>query len=341
MNLIDEQCSTKYHWLLLKNDLANTLPQIKFWTMFIPSDKVIPGLNPDDPVTNYGEQLLKKAENSMEIVDSYKQPVFLGTLNPNYMRVEQDFITGFNETKGVSPDEQILSKMLFTKFNPKRFIFESWQYKLMNAYRYLRQQVRANIFANMASYLWDNYLIKLMINVTKMKTMISEGQEQAEKNEAEIVKHLKGAQGTLLKFDRILIWKEAGSWKYSDLVALCKLGIPKELRPPIWSELLGITGPKEQNLAEEKHQKYLYYVKKSQEQDSIVYQQMEQDVLDITKLNCTKLSNEILLSAERAGVLKVAKAYYIWCMEENAKPVNLEKAPKQQKQTSFGINYLF
>ena len=340
MNLIDEQCPTKYHWLLLKNDLDNTLPQIKFWTMFIPSDKEIEGLNPDDPVTNYGLQLLKKAENTMDIVDSYKQPVFLGNLNPNYMRVEQDFITGFNETKGVSPDEQILSKMLFTKFNPKRFIFEEWQYKLMNAYRYLRQQVRANIFANMASYLWDNYLIKLMINVSKAKTMISEGVEQAEKNEAEVAKQLKGAQGTLLKFDRILIWKEAGSWKYSDLVALCKLGIPKELRPPIWSELLGMTSSKEQNYAEDKYQKYLYYVNKSLEQDSIVFQQMEHDVQELTRLNCTRPSDELLLSAERAGVLKVAKAFYIWCLEENAKPVDLEKDPKKKKQASYGIYLL-
>ena len=49
------------------------------------------------------------------LLTTYKQPVILGTLNPNYMRVEQDFVTGFLETKGITADEQILSKMLFTK----------------------------------------------------------------------------------------------------------------------------------------------------------------------------------------------------------------------------------
>ena len=338
MTLIDEVTPTKYHWLLLKTELASTLPQIKLWTMFIPSDKTLEGLIIDDPVSSYGGQLLRKAENCVNVVDTYKQPVNLGTLNPNYMRVEQDFVTGFLETKGITADEQILSKMLFTRFNPKRAVFEAWQYKLMNAYRYLRQQVRANIFANMGSYLWDSYLIKLMMNVTKMKTMISEGQEAADKMENELTKQLKGVQGTLLKFDRLLLWKEAGSWKYADLVSLCKLGIPKELRPPIWSELFGLARLKEQNFEEEKTQLYYYYVQKSQNQDSVVYQQMEEDILDITLVNNTQPSDDILLCNERAGVLKVSKAYYAWCLDENAKPAVEKKGQKEKRQAAYGMN---
>eukprot|EP01022_Parablepharisma_sp_SALTPOND_P016775 TRINITY_DN253_c0_g1_i1.p1 TRINITY_DN253_c0_g1~~TRINITY_DN253_c0_g1_i1.p1 ORF type:complete len:1266 (+),score=158.97 TRINITY_DN253_c0_g1_i1:6145-9942(+) len=317
--LLDEHNPTNYYWLLLQNDIEGNLPQLKVWTMFYPEDKVVPHLYPEDPVKSFAAQLLLAAERETDVVDTYKQPVHLGNYNPNYMRVEQDFMTGFIEGKGQSEEEKVISAMLLSKVDAKKASFEAWEYKLINAYRYLRQQARANIFNNMSAYLWDSYILKLMMNVTKTRTMQQFGPEEAARVESVIGNQIQKTRGSLLKLDRIRFWREAGSWKYSEIVALCKLGLPKELRPSIWSELFGLSGSRNPEFEEMKEARYYYYSEKGMNQDSVIFRQMEQDVLDITLTNITQPSDEILLHNERAGVLKVAKAYYAWCLDENAK----------------------
>jgi len=303
--------------------------------MFYPEDKTLSQLIAGDPVKSYATQLLMAAEKDTEIVDTYKQRVNLGTYNPNYMRVEQDFMKGFVEGKGQSEEEKIISAMLLTKVDPKKASFEAWEYKLINAYRYLRQQARSNVFSNMSRYLWDSYITKLMMNVTKTRTLAQFGPSEAERVEKNINAQMQKSRGSLLKLDRIKFWREAGSWKYSDIVALCKLGLPKELRPTIWSELFGLSGSRNPDFEEQKEMKYNYYIEKSLNQDSIVFRQMEQDVLDITLQNSTQASDEIWLHNERAGVLRIAKAYYAWTLDENI------ANPKQPKYAYFkGILHL-
>ena len=328
MHLLNEQSPTNYYWLLLQNDVDGNLPQIKVWTMFHPEDRTLPSIYPGDPPKSYAAQLLLAAEKEASIVDSYKQPVNLGLYNPNYMRVEQDFLRNFLEGKGQPEDEKIVNNMLLSKIDPKKPSFEAWEYKLINAYRFLRQQSRANIFSSMSHYLWDSYIIKLMMNVTKTRTLAQAGPAEAARVEASIGSQLQKVHGSLLKLDRIRFWKEAGSWKYTDIIALCKLGLPKELRPTIWSELFGLSGARNPGFEDIKYIKYGEFVSKSMNMDSIVYQQMEHDILDITLTNITQPSDAILLHNERAGVLKIAKAYHAWCQEENAKPDDRGK-PRQ------------
>ena len=298
--------------------------------MFIPAGKKVECIKENNPILSYGAQLIAKASNSSGVYDIYRQSVNLGTYNPNYLRVEQDFLNGFCDTKGVPGDEQILNKMILDKFNLKRAVFESWQYKLINAYRYLRQQGRSNIFDNMGFYLWDTFLNKLKENVTKTKLKAEEVSPENEVAKEEVV------HNSLLKFERLLLWKEAGSWKYSDLVSLCRLGIPEELRASVWSELLGLVDPNEENLEERKLQFYNFYVFRSQTQDSIIYKQIEEDVMDITLIGQTQASDDFRVCNERAGVLMVTKAYYAWCLDENPNPRFPKNGPKNKKKACYG-----
>ena len=304
---------------MLNSATITNLPQIKIWTKFISVDTSSPDPPASSPVEGYGASLLLKAENENNVKDSYNHYVFIGNYNPNYMRVEQDLSAKLLENKTVSYDEQILSRILFEKINTKGPVIEAWQYKLLNSYRYLRQQARSNVFLNMSNNLWDEFLARLMMSVTQTKSRV---QESANINPSVI-------KGSLLRFDRLRVWKEAGSWKYSELVSLCKLGIPKELRPSIWSELFGLAKSKGYSDEEAKAAKYYYYIEKSRLQDSLVYHQMEQDILDITLNSTVNLSDSLLLHNERATVLKIAKAYYAWCVDENSKKYG-------KKQTSYG-----
>lgn len=322
--LVSLENPTKYHWLMLNSATITNLPQIKIWTKFISVDTSAPEPPASSPVEGYGMSLLQKAGNENNVKDCYNQYVFMGNYNPNYMRVEQDLSAKLLENKAVSYDEQILSRILFEKINSKRPVVEYWQYKLLNAYRYLRQQARANVFLNMSNNLWDEYLARLMMSVTQSKSRV---QESAKENE--IINSSTVIKGSLLRFDRLRVWKEAGSWKYSELVALCKLGIPKELRPSIWSELFGLAKTKGFLDEEAKAAKYYYYIEKSRLQDSLVYNQMEQDILDITLTSKINQSDSLLLHNERATVLKIAKAYYAWCLDENSRKYG-------KKQTSYG-----
>ncbi len=317
MHLLSEQSPTQYHWLLLQSDLGGGLPQIKIWTMFypeLPEDKSLPFLFPDDPPRSYAAQLLQAAESDFGIVDSYKQPVGLGRYNPNYMRVEQDFLRTFLGSKKQPEDERLVNAGLLSRISPSRSSLEFWEFRLLNSYRFLRHQARADISGGMSARLWDNYILKLMMNVTKTRTMSQAGPEEAELVESALNSNLQRVQrGSLLKLDRIRFWKEAGSWKYSEIVSLCRAGLPKELRPSIWSELFGLAGTRNPGFEESKHTKYREYITKSQSADSVVYRQMERDVLDIAK-------STDQLHTERAGVLRVAKAYYAWCLDENRRP---------------------
>lgn len=334
MQLLDDTYPTKYFWLLLKNDLDSNLPQIKIWTMFYPEERDIPHLIHGDPVKSFAAQLLMRAESGKEIVDSYKQPVNLGIYNPNYMRPEQDMIVALEEGKGMPEDEKIISKLVLSKFDSKKASLEAWEYELVNAYRYLNNQAKSTIFENMGRYLWDTYLTKLMVNATNVKTRTLYAAKEAEKIEANMDSQLQKARGSLLKLDRLDFWKQAGSWKYADIVALCKLGIPKELRPYIWSELLSVSDSKDPGFEEEKANKFKYYVEKSRAIDCVVFRQMDKDILDIKLTNVSSPSDEILQHNERAGVLKLAKAYYTWCLEENKKIVEaakLKDAPESAK----------
>ena len=314
--LISFENPIKYHWLMLNSPSEKLLPQVKLWTKFVPAEKsaVEPPIN--SPVEGYGMMLLQLAENQNNVKDIYNQAVFLGNYNPNYMRVEQDIITKLSDSKSIPIDEQILSKILRDYLNLKKPVLEPWQHRLMHSYRYLRQQARSNVFANMASYLWDGYLIRLMMSITKLE----EGPKPENMPDAPQIK------GTLMKFDRIMLWKQAGSWKYSELVSLCKLGIPRELRPSIWSELFGLSKCKDDTDEEAKTAKYFYYVEKSRNQDSLLYQQMEQDILEVTLPSNASESDSLLLHSERIGVLKIVKAYYAWCLDENSNQTSTKKS---------------
>ena len=321
MHLLDEHSPTNYYWLLLQNESGKNQGQIKIWTMFYPEDKALQPafLYPDDPARSYAAQLLSSAEKQEVLVDSYKQPILLGNYNPNYMRVEQDFLRGFAKGKAQPEDERIVNKMLLSKINPIKSSFEPWEYRLLTSYRFLRQQARTNMYSSMSRYLWDAYLIKLMMNITKTRTLAQSGPIEAAKLESTLGSQLQKTCGTLLKLDRIKFWKEAGSWKYSEIVSLCRTGLPKELRPSIWSELFGLSESKSPGFEDSKRAKFEGYVIRSMDADSVVYRQMEHDVLEALPSS----SHD-----ERAGILKIAKAYYAWCMEQNSKS-DIEGNPKQ------------
>lgn len=330
--IADESTPSRYHWLLLKHSFSTSIPQIKLWTFFIPAGKKIEGLNMDDPVSCYGAQLIAKASNTTSVYDIYGQSVNLGNYNPNYLRVEQDFLAGFKDSQGVPGDEQILNKLILDKFNLKRTVFEAWQFKLINAYRYLRQQSRSNIYNNMCFYLWDDFLNKIKQKNSKEKLGPQEVHPENEVAKEEVI------HNSLLKDERLQLWKIAGTKDYSDLVALCRMGIPEELRSSVWSELLSLVEPNEEkNLKEKKTLFYKYYVHKSQSEDSIIYRQIEEDIKDIALTGGMQSSDETSLNNERAGVLTVTKAYYAWCLDENPNPKFPKNGPKNKKKACYGI----
>ena len=233
------------------------------------------------------------------------------------MRVEQDFVESLKQ-KAKAEEENIINATLLKAINPDRAVYEPWEYKLMNAYKYLRSKIKSVIFENMSGYMWDNFLMQLLMNVTKMRTMTMEGPEAAKFAEDQMNKGLKKIRGTLMSLDRLLIWREAKSWKYYELVGLCKLGIPKELRPKIWAELFGIIKGEDQSEFDARRGEYRYYVERSLCQDAIIFLQMEKDILNINLTHLSAESDKIKLHNERAGILKIAKAYYMWCMDQNS-----------------------
>ena len=301
--LLDENCPSQYYWVLLNNEVDKDLPQLKFWSLYTPEDHSPSCLQENDPVRTFGMYLLESAKKDTQILDIYKQPVFLGQYNPNYMRVEQDFITNFKSGKTYSREESIINSIIFQEINPDKASFALWEYRLINAYRYLRTQAKENLFYNMSNYLWNDYLRKLMENITI--TGIRKSEER--KNEPR----------SGLNLDRVSAWKKAGSWKYSDIVALCKLGIPRELRSRIWAELFGLSDANDPNSETKRAKDYEYYVNESRKRDSVIYRQIEEDVLNLPMNEENENANPNAQAKEKAYILKIAKAYYAWCIKQN------------------------
>lgn len=341
---MDEACPSKYYWILLQDNIAGNLPQIKFWSLFEPEDKNIPFMVQDNPIMTFAAYLLRTAKGDSQILDSYDQPVNLGQYNPNYMRVEQDFAAGFAPEKSPSTEERLINSKISEKIKPNKASFDPGEYKLINAYRYLKAQAKNNIMANMGSYLWDAFIGRLMLETTS---------RNYGKKKADELQQAMDAGRATLHLDRLKIWREAGSWKYSDMVSLCKLGIPKELRPTIWSELFGLSGSKYPEFERTKASKYRQYVARSMGNDLIVYRQIENDVMDMSALNASR--KEEFKTKERPLIMKIAKAYYAWCIEENeknkAKEANgppkkakedlIEKGEKENQYVYFkGVLYL-
>jgi hypothetical protein len=278
------------------------LPQLKFWSLFTSEDSSPSCLQENDPVRTFGMYLLESAKKDTQILDIYKQPVFLGQYNPNYMRVEQDFIANFKSGKTYSREEAIINSMILQEINAEKASFAPWEYRLINSYRYLRAQAKENLFRNMSYYLWSTYIAKLMGNISKT------GPEQLEEH--------KDANSAL-NLDRVSAWRKAGSWKYNDIMVLCKLGVPKELRSRIWAELFGLSGENDPNFETEKAKRYEYFVNESRKHDSVIYRQIEQDVLDLPMAKGNENANPSSQAKERAYILKIAKAYYAWCIKQN------------------------
>ena len=319
--MLNEKRPSNYFWVLLQNDVDKNLPEIKIWSLFTTEDPV-PYLQPNDPIKTFGLCLLDIAENEGELIDEYGQSVDLGLYNPNYMRIEQDFMAAFKEKRDKQPKFNIIDAIILDKISLSKASFALWEYKLINAFRYLRAQAKENIFHDMSFRLWDNYINKLMENITKP--------EINNKKKKEPIEDIPQPSPSL-RLDRINVWREAGSWKYSDIVVLCKLGLPKELRPMIWSELLGLSGVHNPDFEANKAKNYEGYLEKARLKDCVIYRQIEQDVYEVTKLDSIPILRMNAIYKERSAILNIVKAYYAWSLEQNS------KQPEESKHMTESI----
>ena len=224
--------------------------------------------------------------------------------NPNFLQVEKNLIASLKEINTKSFDEFLLNQILIDKISQNPII-ENGQYKLMHFYRYVIQQVKNGYIENLSNCLWKNYMTKLKEKPSK------EEKKEEEKKEEE--KKIEGpAEGPWDFFNNLTKWKATNSWEYTELSSLFKLGAPKELRPEIWTKLMSLyrSGNEEpENIS------FSNYLEKSATLDSLVYQQMEKDILELNTAE-----NEIPQQTI-AGVLKMAKAFYAWCLNENSKQI--------------------
>ena len=315
--LLDPFHPVKYYWLLLKGNYQEKLPLLKIWTLFYPSPCTEEDFNlkplTNDVAIEFTNQLIKEAETTISS-GSAGRIISWGDYNPNYMRPEQFFVDQLINTVKKNYEDERIKEVLKQYIKPQA-VFEFWEYKMIRAYRYFKQKAKAKINESMQMTLWDNYLLQLLLNET-----IDKGKGGATAGAA--AKDPGLPRGALASFDRLRLWQQHSSWKYSELVALCKRGIPKDLRPRLWSELFGISKSGE---FEEKIKLFELYVDTSLKTDSVVYEQMEHDIREMRHLieNVVVSDPDLASSTGRPeNVLKVAKAYNAWCVEENRKNQN-------------------
>lgn len=302
------------HLLILSTSTEKKQSYIKLWTRFIPSEKFEEQLE-DSPVKAYGLSLIQKAENITSIKDSYNQNIHLENYNPNYLQLEKSIKESLKDINAKPLDEYLLNQILFDKISHTPII-ENWQYKMMHSYRYSLQQIKNSFNDNLATILWNGYLARIISSAAGENS-----NKEEKKGEENKIK--EPVENSWLNFDNLNKWKANNSWEYAELVFLFKLGVPKYLRPRIWSKLMNIC--KQAQLGSENEQ-LAFYVEKSRFQDSQVYQQMENDILELITADHT-------IYQTRTEVLKIVKAYYAWCLEENSKQIN-------GKTTSYGNFYI-
>jgi len=335
VRLLDECCPSKYYWILLAGNITSSLAQLKFWSLFEPEDKRIPFMVEDNPLRTFAFYLFCTAEGNSQLVDSYNQAVNLGQYNPNYMRIEQDFVRSFDPDSTTSNEEKEINYVINSKMKSNKASFEAWEHKLINSYRYLKAQANNNIMSDMERYLWDEFIGRLALeNTSRMY-----GKGKAE----QVQSHIEREGKRSLRLNRLKIWRDNNKQKYKDMVSLCKLGIPKELRPTIWSELFGFSGVRDSDFEKNKIPEYEKYIRESIGNDCIVYRQIEQDVMDMAPLNNS--NKEEFENKEKPLILKIAKAFYAWCLEKNSEKKHSgpekdsekkdNKSPKKDKEDSL------
>ena len=96
--------------------------------------------------------------------DSYDQAINLGRYNPNYMRIEQDFVKSFDPNNTTSNEEKQINCIISSEIKLNKASFEAWEY--INSYPYLKVQAKNNVMNNMRSYLWDSFLGRIILHKT-------------------------------------------------------------------------------------------------------------------------------------------------------------------------------
>ena len=211
-----------------------------------------------DPIKAYEDHLKEMAESKAEVVDSYNLPVSLGEYNPNFVIIEQD-----------------LNKQLKNYVSNKemRGTLKFWQWRLIRMSWYLEMQAKESKFRNLSELEWKAY------NIKPIKT---------------INPSLFSNSSVMSMFDKEIKPIKEG---LTNFAMLCKLGIPKDIRPTIWLECF-------RHLVDIENS-YSYYI--DMKKDSIVLRQIEEDV------------NKDIDYKEQVEIIRIAKAYCIWCTEQNQK----------------------